>query len=350
MADSNTSRVSAPTNPELLAAMHRMHLKPLWDLYKGLNTREPRFLEPMVWPWSDIEPLIDRASAEVDMAHAERRALMLSHPALTGTTFTTPTLSAALQILEPGEHAPSHRHTLAALRFVLTGDGAITVTDGKHCLMEPGDLILTPAWTWHKHYHPGKQRAVWLDGLDAPLCTALGTVFFEHGPGPEDAQLPLRESDKAMFGGGVSPQSAVISHEHSYSPLFRYPWSSVSSALDAMAPAEDGSRRIRYVNPVDGGSVMPTIDCYAERFEVGRTTQPYRVSATAIVAVVEGQGSSRVGAKQFTWSKNDIFTLPRWQWIEHTATSGPASLFLMTDRSFVASIGHLREERKMPGE
>jgi gentisate 1,2-dioxygenase len=350
MADSNTSRVPSPTNPELLSAMHRMHLQPLWDLYKGLNTREPRFLEPMVWPWSEIEPLIDRASAEVDMAHAERRALMLSHPGLKGTTFTTPTLSAALQILEPGEHAPSHRHTLAALRFVLTGDGAITVTDGKECLMEPGDLVLTPAWTWHRHYHPGKQRAVWLDGLDAPLCTALGTVFFEHGPGPKDSTLPPKESDKAMLGGGVSPQSAVISHEHSYSPLFRYPWSSVRSALDAMSPAQDGSRRIRYVNPVDGGSVMPTIDCYAERFEVGRTTQPCRGSATAIVVVVEGEGSSGVGAKQFTWRKHDIFTLPRWQWIEHTATSGPASLFLMTDRSFVASICHLREEKKMSGQ
>ena len=91
---------------------------------------------------------------------------------------------------------------------------------------------------------------------------------------------------------------------------------------------------------------MPTVDCYAERFEVGKTTQPYRATATAIVVAVEGEGSTRVGTKEFTWRKNDIFTLPRWQWIEHTATSGPASLFLMTDRAFVASIGHFREERQ----
>ena len=153
-----------------------------------------------------------------------------------------------------------------------------------------------------------------------------------------------------LEGCGVLPQSAIISHEHTYSPLFRYPWPSVSNALDAMAPAADGSRRIRYVNPVDGGPVMPTIDCYAERFEVGRPTQPTRASYTAIVAVVDGEGSTRVGAKQFTWKKHDIFTLPRWQWIEHTANAGPASLFLMTDLSFVASIGQLREEKKAPGQ
>ncbi len=346
VAENLDKTVPSAINPDLIAAMAELNLKPLWELYKGLNTREPRFLESMHWPWQKMAPLIDRAAAEVDMAHAERRALMLSHPALNGTTFTTPTLSAALQILQPGEKAHSHRHTLAALRLVITGDGAITTTDGKECLMLPGDLVLTPSWTWHKHYHPGKQQAVWLDGLDAPLCTAIGTVFFEHGPGPDDNQLAAKEADQALSGGGVLPVSEVIAHDHAYSPLFRYPWSAVSSALDAMAPARDGSRRIRYVNPTNGGPVTPTIDCFAERYEVGRTTEASRSTATAIALVVEGEGASRIGSNQFTWKKNDIFTLPRWQWIEHMATSGPASLFLMTDRAFVSSIAHLREEKR----
>jgi gentisate 1,2-dioxygenase len=346
MADGGGSRAPEPTSAEFLEAMARENVKPLWDLYKGLNTREPRFLEPMVWHWAEMEPLIARASAEVDMAHAERRALMLSHPGLAGTTFTTPTLSAALQILEPGEHAHSHRHTLAALRFVITGDGAVTSTDGKSCLMEPGDLVLTPAWTWHKHHHPGQQRAVWLDGLDAPLCAALGTVFFEHGPGPEDHDLASKEADQALSGAGVLPQSDVNPHPHLYSPLFRYPWPSVDAALAAMAPAQDGSRRVRYVNPTDGGPVMPTIDCFAERFEVGKPTQMSRTTSTAIAIVVEGEGSSQVGSRRFDWKKNDIFTLPRWQWVQHTATSAPASIFLMTDRAFVASIAQLREEKR----
>ena len=33
---------------------------------------------------------------------------------------------AKLQILMPGEHAPPHRHTMGALRFVMEGDGADT--------------------------------------------------------------------------------------------------------------------------------------------------------------------------------------------------------------------------------
>ena len=285
-----------------------------------------------------------RASAEVDMAQAERRALMLSHPDMGGTTFTTPTLSAALQILEPGEHAHSHRHTLSALRMVMTGDGAITTTDGKACMMEPGDLVLTPSWTWHRHYHPGKERAVWFDGLDAPLCTAIGTVFFEHGPGPDDNQLAPLESDDALLAGGVLPQSELIAGGQPYSPLFRYPWGVVSAALQTMTPAPDGSRKIRYANPRDGGPVMPTIDCYALRLEAGQATARSRSTATAICVVIEGEGTSRIGESEFTWAKNDVFTLPRWLWTQHVAASPSASIFMMTDRAFIAAIGHLREE------
>lgn len=344
MAHGATDPETTQTDAGLVEAMAEHHLKPLWRLYKTLNTREPRFLEPMHWPWSIMEPLVARASADVDMAQAERRALMFSHPDMGGTTFTTPTLSAALQILEPGEHAHSHRHTLSALRMVMAGDGAVTTTDGKACLMEPGDLVLTPSWTWHKHYHPGKERAVWFDGLDAPLCTAIGTVFFEHGPGPDDNQLAPLEIDAALLAGGILPQSDVISDDHPYSPLFRYPWRTVSAALQAMAPAADGSRKIRYANPRNGGPVMPTIDCFAVRLEAGRATARARSTSTAICVVIEGEGFSRIGEHEFAWSKNDVFTLPRWLWASHTSLSPSSSIFMMTDRALISAIGHLREE------
>ncbi len=63
-----------------------------------------------------------------------------------------------------------------------------------------------------------------------------------------------------------------------------------------------------------------------------------------MVVVIEGEGESRIGDKTFNWKQHDVFTLPRWQWTEHTASEGPATLFLMTDRAFTDHIGHLREE------
>jgi gentisate 1,2-dioxygenase len=325
----------------LTAAMAKQQLAPLWSLYKTLNTREPQFYEPMIWPWSAMEKIVDRAAREVSMDEAERRALLFCHPAFPGTVFTTPTLSGALQILEPGETAPPHRHTLAALRLVMLGEGAETVTDGKACPMEPGDLILTPAWSWHEHRHNGKGRVVWFDGLDYPLARQLGTVFFEMGPGPIPARDIADYADDALREAGVLPDAD--SYPLPYSPLYRYAWKRVVKAIEAMPSAADGSKRIRYTNPIDGGPIMPTIDCYALRPGASFTASS-RSTATAMVVVIEGEGESRIGDKTFQWKAHDVFTLPRWQWTEHRATEGPATLFLMTDRELMSRIGHLREE------
>ena len=67
----------------------------------------------------------------------------------------------------PGEVSPSHRHTNAALRFIIEGDGAYTVVDGQAVSMEPGDFFLTPSWCWHGHTHEGSGPMLWLDVLDS---------------------------------------------------------------------------------------------------------------------------------------------------------------------------------------
>ncbi len=96
-----SAQPQAPTQPAadqagLIEAMAKENVKPLWSLYKTLNTREPQYYEPMIWPWEAMSKLVDRSAREVGMAEAERRALLFAHPAFTGTVFTTPTLSGAL--------------------------------------------------------------------------------------------------------------------------------------------------------------------------------------------------------------------------------------------------------------
>jgi hypothetical protein len=70
---------------------------------------------------------------------AERRVLVLENPGLRGASSITRTLYAGLQLILPGEVAPSHRHTQSALRFVLEGKGAYTAVDGERASMHPGD-------------------------------------------------------------------------------------------------------------------------------------------------------------------------------------------------------------------
>jgi gentisate 1,2-dioxygenase len=329
----------------MIAALAARHAQPLWDRYHRITTREPCAPDaPMVWPWADMEPLVERAAREVALEDAERRVLLLTHPAFQGRAATTTNLLGGLQTLLPGETARAHRHSLQAIRFVMSGAGAETSVNQHRCPMDEGDLVLTPAWTWHEHVHRGSQRMVWLDGLDLPLMHHLDSMFFEiAGPDP-DLAVPQPSAatlcDAAMAELGPDPDDTGGAEPNRY----RYAWQRARPAL-AEAPARaDGSRWLRYVDARSGGAVLPTLDCYLLAAAPQRPTRPSRSTSNAIAVVVRGSGSSRVGAQTIAWQRHDVFTLPHWNWISHTAASDDAVIFLMTDRAFLAMMGYLREE------
>jgi gentisate 1,2-dioxygenase len=91
---------------------------------------------------------------------------------------------------------------------------------------------------------------------------------------------------------------------------------------------------------------MPTLDCYAARLARDAPTQPQRTTWNAIVLVVGGEGRSTVGDRTFEWSRHDVFTVPHWTWASHTATGGPADLFLVTDRAVYEALDLARLERQ----
>jgi gentisate 1,2-dioxygenase len=332
----------APVAPDFLAAMAERAVMPLWDRYHQLLAAEPKSPDrPFLWHWRELQPFIDRAAAEVTMDKAERRVLMLVNPDFGGKVITTTNLFAGIQILEPGESARPHRHTASALRLVMEGEGGATIVDGQDCPMHAGDLILTPNWAWHEHVNRGKTRVVWLDGLDLPLASYLGAIFAEGGAQYDRGNLPGLAAG-ALAEGGIVP--AMPFEDKPHSPMFRYPWSRALAALDAAPDVADGSRRVHYTNPVDGGPVMPTMDCYAWRLPRNRPTAKYRTTANAVCLAVEGEGVSTVGGKTIEWKKHDVFTVPYWNWTSHRASSAKAHLFMITDREVLRRTGLLREE------
>ncbi|WP_091784259.1 cupin domain-containing protein [Paraburkholderia steynii] len=327
---------------DLIAALERVNAQPLWDRFKTLVTPEPKAPDaPHIWSWRSMLPLIERAAREVHMNDAERRVLLLANPAFGGKVKTTTNLNAALQILEPGEHAHEHRHRLSAIRLVLEGNTASTIVDGKHCAMKRGDLILTPSLTWHGHVNDGDERMVWLDGLDLPLALHdLGIVSFQPGPaGPVADPMP---SDNVFTQGGILPQGETSARH--YSPLLRYSWESTLQTFESTTAAADGSKLLRYTNPLTGGAVMPTIDCYALELQANSETVARRTTHNTIVAVLEGEGQTQIGSELIRWQRNDIFTIPHWNWASHQAKGTGARLFMMTDREVLARLGYLVEE------
>ena len=189
----------------LIEALSAVGSQPLWDRYHRLTRREPAAVDaPWHWTWADMEPLIERATREVAMEDAERRVPLLAHPAFPDSGAATTNLSSGLQTLLPGEVARAHRHNLQAIRFVIDGGGALTSVNNQRCAMAEGDLVLTPAWTWHEHVHPGSGRVVWFDGLDLPLCRYLDTVFLELAGPDRDLVEPPPTRAAALRKGAVA--------------------------------------------------------------------------------------------------------------------------------------------------
>jgi gentisate 1,2-dioxygenase len=314
-------------------------LVPLWESPTAHKPPPPP-VAATLWPWSAVRPLAEKAMRVTSPEAVERRVLSLvsPHARMPEDESTTRNLAAAIQILLPGETARPHRHSMNALRFVLEGGGAFTMVNGKPCLMEEGDLILTPAWTWHEHAHRGDRPIIWLDTLDVPLHLYLGTARFQPGPAGE---MPATIADDAFSSAHVLPDVDLAGAAHS--PVFRYPYPVAAAAVAKAPRARDGSRRVRYVNPATGGPAMALLDCCLVELD-GAPTVPFRTTANAICAVVEGAGTSRIGERTIEWRAKDIFTLPQNNWIVHEAAGAKARLFIASDRDVLARLCLLEEE------
>ncbi|MGN6807716.1 MAG: gentisate 1,2-dioxygenase, partial [Trinickia sp.] len=262
----------------------------------------------------------------------------------------TPNLYAGLQLILPGEIAPSHRHTQSALRFIVEGKGAWTAVDGERTTMHPGDFIITPSWTWHDHGNPpaeeGGEPVVWLDGLDIPLVAQMDAGFAENYP---EATQPISrpEGDSfARFGHNMVPMRHRASNPTS--PIFSYPYERSREALDALyrnGELDDWDGvKLRYVNPATGGWPMPTIATFMQYLPAGFSGRAYRSTDATVYCVVEGKGSVKIGSDEFTFEPHDVFVAPSWEPVQLSA-SAESVLFSYSDRPVLAALNLLREER-----
>lgn len=317
------------------------NVAPLWE-NRAAHRNADMVERACIWRWSEMEPLIQAAIGVRSLEAVERRVLSLISPhavSVGGAAGTTTNLNAGLQILMPGEAARPHRHSMNAIRFVLAGEGATTVVDGKSCPMREGDLVTTPGWCWHEHVHNGDKPIVWLDVLDASLHRYLGTDAFQPGP---VCDLPALTPDAAYTSGCFVPESGATLP--AYSPVFRYAWSAAAAAVAAAPIGRDGTRRVRYANPVNGGPVMPLLDCWLIEIAPGEETTGFRTTANAVCAVVEGEGHSEVGSDRLEWGPRDVFSLPHGNWIRHRAGANRARLFVVSDREVLLRLDLLKEE------
>ena len=324
------------------------HLAPLWTRLKSLVPKEPTPVGlPHRWAYADVRPHVLEAAQHISAQEAERRVLILENPGLAGSSQITQSLYAGLQLIMPGEVAPAHRHTQSALRFIVEGSGAYTAVDGEATIMQPGDFVITPSWTWHHHGHDATGPMVWLDGLDIPITHFFGSTFREDHEA-EVAEVTRPTGDAlARYGSGLLPvgwRNASLN-----SPVFNYPYARTREALHALtkagAPDPHLGHLMRYVNPADGGWAMPTMATMIRLLPPGFSTAPYRSSDSTVFVGVEGSGELHVGTQRFPLLPHDVIVVPGW--LDHTLHAGTDDLvvFSYSDRVAQEKLGFWRERR-----
>jgi gentisate 1,2-dioxygenase len=333
---------------DLYRRMDKDNLAPLWEVLHALIPNEPATpCKPALWKYRQIRPYILEAGGLITAKEAIRRVLVLENPGMRGESCITQSLYAGLQLILPGEIAPSHRHSQSALRFIVEGSGAYTAVDGERTTMHPGDFIITPSWTWHDHGNTGSGPVVWMDGLDIRIVQLFGAQF--HEPYPEDVQ-PVTRSEgaaTARYGNGLVPLGADSPFGRT-SPIFNYPYARSRESLGLLSRDQDPDAchgwKMQFVNPLTGGHAMPTIAAFIQLLPPRFRSQAYRSTDGTIYSVVEGGGTVTIGTEKFAFEPRDTFVVPSWLPVSFE-TTGESVLFSFSDRPGQEAMGLWRESR-----
>jgi gentisate 1,2-dioxygenase len=320
------------------------NLTPLWESLHHLVPQTPNAnCAPAYWNYQEIRPLLLESGQLIGAKEAVRRVLVLENPQLRGQSSITSSLYAGLQLIMPGEVAPSHRHNQSALRFVVEGHGAFTAVDGERTAMSPAILFsrrsgagMTTAIRGGTGYLAGWSRFTAGQLSRLRLCGGL--------PAGSAAGHPQEGDYLPRYAANMLPLRHQVGNS---SPIFNYRYDRSREALHDLtrfgeADEWDGYK-MRYVNPVTGGYPMPSMGASCNCCRKG-STRVAKTTDSTIYHVVEGCGQVTIGEQTFIFQAKDIFVVPTWHGVSFNA-SEECVLFSFSDRPVQEALGLFREAR-----
>jgi gentisate 1,2-dioxygenase len=322
-------------------------MRGVWDREAAAPSPDPRTsVKPHIWRWAEVyDGLLQvRDGIGIEGIGVERRTILLVNPGLQERMATTHTMVFSVQTIKPGEVAPPHRHTIAAILFILEGKGASTTVGGERIVWEEGDLILTPQWAWHEHKNESDKPVVWLNGADVPLIQSLQVSFFEAH---SEKQPPLKKRQHTSHHYSLT-RPLTLQTEKLSRPL-HYRWGETYYSLELLAerdPHPFEGFALEYVNPLSGTSTLPTLSCWLQMLRPGTSTQVHRHTSTSLYHVFRGSGTTFINGQPFHWEQGDSFVVPLWHWHGHSNRSlkEDAILFSMHDTPIFKALELYREE------
>lgn len=328
-------------------------------------TSEPVSLAvPYMWKYKEARQKLLKLSELLTPEEAERRNINFVNPALKEIPGATlPTLRGGIQLLKPGERAYTHRHSANAFRFILEApaEGAFSAIQGRKIPMHPGDLVLTPNWTWHDHHNEGRSHAIWFDGLDAIMAFWMGGGFYQdYGEAMGSSSDGYQVSDKSVdavlgrFGNGSVPTEDWAiggGAPEADNPLLYYEYSGIRGQLMKLSEITEGTPHsgivLKYVNPLNGKPIFQGIEAAMRLIKPKTDLKAARRTENIIFITMEGNATFELaGGQKFDAEPFDIVAIPSWtEYKIKNSESKPAIIFSFSDRPVFDFLGFYREKK-----
>lgn len=332
---------------EYVSDLEQKNLVPLWPSLRDVmppETPRPR-TQAICWNYRDIKPLLLKAGELTPIEKAERRVLVLANPGHGLENMrASSVIYLGMQLLLPGEWAPSHRHTPNAVRLIVEGEGAYTTVEGEKCPMEHGDLIMTPSGMWHEHGHDGDKEVIWLDVLDLPLVYYAEATYVQGG----DEQPVQRVSEQPVYSAGIVPSKHFTRTQNS-SPIMRYRWAEAKATLENIAASEPNIDmvQIAYVNPETGEDCQKIIGYSAIMLRPHETVRLPRRSCAMVFHIIDGDVSAKIGSNSFAMGRADTSCAPSFAEVELTnQRDTPSFVFVADEAPFQKKLGLYSERER----
>ena len=189
---------------------------------------------------------------------------------------------------------------------------------------------------------------IWLDGLDIPTVRHFDASFAERLGGDVHPETAPPGATLAQYGHNMRPmRGSAGDRRPARQPLFHYPYTDWRPALGALAATgaidKHLGHALEFLNPADGGAIMPTISAHVRLLPAGFETRPRRATDGTVFVVVEGGGEAEIAGETLVLSPRDIFVVPSWHSLTLRATE-PLVLFGYSDKTAQQKLHLFREE------
>jgi gentisate 1,2-dioxygenase len=141
----------------------------------------------------------------------------------------------------------------------------------------------------------------------------------------------------ARYGSNMRPmRGSTADRRPVQQPLFHYPFATWrKSLMDLATNAEIDphlGHALEFINPGNGGPVMPTISAHVRMIPAGFETAPRRSTDGAVFVVIEGEGTALVNGETHMLNERDVISIPSWNQVQFSA-SKDLILFAFSDKA-----------------